>query len=240
MIERPIYIALDFSTPEQVNNFLDHFDTQGLCVKVGMELFYQVGPALFADLKGCGCRIFLDLKLHDIPHTVKKAMKGLAGFGVDVVNVHAAGGQAMMEAALEGLDQGTPLGMDRPDCIAITQLTSISQQMMNQYLLIGGKIEDVSVSYAKMAESAGLDGVVCSPLEVPSIKNACGPYFKTVTPGIRMADDSAGDQARITTPRQAREQGSDAIVVGRPITEADAPRHTYEQMKTEWRGNQHE
>lgn len=234
MINRPVYIAMDFSAPEQVNDFLDRFDTEGLCVKVGMELFYQTGPALLADLKGCGCRIFLDLKLHDIPHTVKKAMRGLAGFGVDIVNVHAAGGKAMMEAALEGLDQGVPLSVNRPDCIAVTQLTSTSQQMMNQYLMIEGKIEDVTVSYAKMAESAGLDGVVCSPLEVPAIKEACGSYFKTITPGIRLSDDAAGDQARVTTPQQACELGSDAIVVGRSITEAKDPLRAYEQIKAEW------
>lgn len=234
IIERPCYIALDFYTTEQVNDFLDPFDTEGLCIKVGMALFYQTGPALLADLKGAGCHIFLDLKLHDIPNTVKQTMKGLAGFGVDMVNVHAAGGKVMMEAALAGLEQGTPPGFLRPDCIAVTQLTSTSQQMMNQFLMIEGKMEDVTVSYAKMAHSAGLDGVVCSPLEVPAIKAACDPYFQTVTPGIRRKGDANADQARVTTPAQAKALGSDAIVVGRSITEAKAPAEAYDQIKAEW------
>lgn len=237
MIERleyPVYIAMDFSAPGQVNDFLDQFETKDLCVKVGMELFYQTGPALLVDLKGCGCRVFLDLKLHDIPNTVKKAMKGIAGFGVDLVNVHAAGGKDMMEAALEGLDQGMPFGAIRPDCIAVTQLTSTNQKMMNQYLMIKGNIEDVTVSYARLAESAGLDGVVCSALEVPAIKKACGPYFRTVTPGIRLADDAIGDQARVATPKQARRLGSDALVVGRSVIDAEDPVLAYEQIKSEW------
>lgn len=230
----PVYIALDFAKPQQVLDFLDRFETNGLAVKIGMELFYHTGPALIADLKGAGCQIFLDLKLHDIPNTVKKAMKGLAGFGVDIVNVHAAGGNTMMEAALEGLDQGTPPGKKRPKCIAVTQLTSTSQQMMNQYLLIGGKIEDVALSYARLAQSAGLDGVVCSPLEVPSIKKRCGKDFLTVTPGIRPAGSVEDDQVRITTPKRARELGSDAIVVGRSITKADDPLLAYHQIQAEW------
>lgn len=233
-MENPIIIALDFPTREKVNEFLGRFSTKGLSVKVGMELFYQNGPSIISDLKNKGCQIFLDLKLHDIPNTVKMAMKGLAGLGVDIVNVHAAGGRTMMEYALEGLDQGTPSGERRPACIAVTQLTSTSQEMMQDDLLIQGSIEKVVASYAKLSQSAGLDGVVCSPLETQVIKLACGSQFLTVTPGIRLADDSANDQTRFTTPGQARKLGSDYIVVGRSITKAEDPEEAYGKIKAEW------
>lgn len=227
-------IALDFPTGQKVTEFLDRFETEGLSVKVGMELFYQNGPAMISDLKEKGCHIFLDLKLHDIPNTVKRAMKGLAGLGVDIVNVHAGGGRPMMEAALEGLDQGTPAGEKRAACIAVTQLTSTSQEMMQNDLLIQGSIEKVVVSYAKLAQLSGLDGVVCSPLETQVIKLACGSRFLTVTPGIRLANDSANDQTRFTTPKQARKFGSDYIVVGRSITQAADPVQAYQQIQAEW------
>ncbi|HET7579636.1 MAG TPA: orotidine-5'-phosphate decarboxylase [Bacillales bacterium] len=233
-MESPIIIALDFSNREQVDHFLNRFDTNGLFVKVGMELFYQQGPAIISDLKDRGCNIFLDLKLHDIPNTVKKAMKGLAGLGVDIVNVHAGGGRTMMEFALEGLDQGTPSSEKRPECIAVTQLTSTSQETMRNDLLIQGTMEKVVVSYAKLAQSAGLDGVVCSPLETQVIKLTCGSRFLTVTPGIRLAKNTADDQSRFTTPREARKFGSDYIVVGRSITQAKDPVQAYEQIQAEW------
>jgi orotidine-5'-phosphate decarboxylase len=233
-IENPIIIALDFSTHREIKDFLNRFDTNGLSVKVGMELFYQNGPAIITDLKEQGCQIFLDLKLHDIPNTVKRSMNGLAGLGIDIVNVHAGGGRTMMEAAIEGLDQGTPASEKRPACIAVTQLTSTTEQMMNQELLIHGKIEDIVVSYASLAQSAGLDGVVCSPLETPFIKKACGSSFMTITPGIRLKQNQNDDQARVTTPKQARELGSDYIVVGRIIIQATDPVQAYKQILEEW------
>lgn len=232
-----VIIALDYSTKETMDAFLDRFPSQNLFVKVGMELFYQTGPALIADLKSRGYRIFLDLKLHDIPNTVKSAMKGLASLDVDLVNVHAAGGRPMMEAALEGLEQGTAAGKKRPDCIAVTQLTSTSQEMMQNELLINGTMEKVVAAYAKLTQSAGLDGVVCSPLETQPIKLACGTRFLTVTPGIRLSDHAADDQVRVTTPKRARKLGSDYIVVGRSITQAENPVLAYEQIQTEWSGD---
>lgn len=240
MMNQPIYIAMDFSTPEQVNDFFGTFSDVDLSVKVGMELFYLTGPALLQDLKDAGCEIFLDLKLHDIPHTVKRTMKGLATMGVDMINVHASGGKHMMEAAIEGLNEGTEPGRKRPTCLAVTQLTSTSQKMMNDYLLINGSIEDVTVSYAQLASAAGMDGVICSAWEVPAIKKACGPSFLTVTPGIRNARDEHSDQQRVTTPQKARELGSDAIVVGRSITTAHDPREAYQQIKADWRGSANE
>lgn len=233
-IINPIIIALDFSKKSEVNSFLEPFETEGLAVKVGMELFYQQGPGIITDLKEKGCEVFLDIKLHDIPNTVKSAMKGIAGLGVDIINVHAAGGPKMMEAAVEGLEMGTASGQKRPMCIGVTQLTSTSQEMMNDDLLIEGTMEDVVVSYARLTHSAGLDGVVCSPLEVPMIKKACGSQFLTVTPGIRLASDAADDQVRITTPHQAKRLGSDYIVVGRTITKSKDPLQTYQQIQAEW------
>lgn len=234
IIRNRIIIALDFSTGKEVATFLRRFETKGLAVKVGMELFYQQGPQMITDLKDKGCEVFLDLKLHDIPNTVKNAMKGIAKLGVDMINVHAAGGLKMMEAAIEGLEQGTPPGKQRPICIGVTQLTSTSQQMMNEDLLIQGELEDVVVSYAKLTQSSGLDGVVCSPLEVPIIKEACGSEFVTVTPGIRLSTNTVDDQVRIATPQRAKQLGSDYIVVGRTITKSTNPLQTHQQIQAEW------
>ncbi|HET7616643.1 MAG TPA: orotidine-5'-phosphate decarboxylase, partial [Bacillales bacterium] len=180
-MENRVITALDFPTRNDVHEFIGLFQNEPLSVKVGMELFYRNGPAVVSDLKNRGFGVFLDLKLHDIPNTVKRAMKGLAGLGVDMINVHAGGGRTMMEAALEGLDQGTASGKDRPICIAVTQLTSTTQEMMRDELLISGTLEKVVASYAKTAQSAGLDGVVCSPLESQAIKLVCGQRFLTVT-----------------------------------------------------------
>ncbi|HET7522081.1 MAG TPA: orotidine-5'-phosphate decarboxylase [Bacillales bacterium] len=230
-----VIIALDFPNKDTTDAFLSRFPANGLYVKVGMELFFQTGPRLIDDLKARGCRIFMDLKLHDIPNTVKRTMKGLASLDIEMVNVHAAGGRPMMEAALEGLDQGTAAGENRPLCVAVTQLTSTSQEMMENDLLINGTMEKVVASYAKLAQTAGLDGVVCSPLEAQVIKLTCGSRFLTVTPGIRPSDHmAADDQVRVATPGRARQLGSDYIVVGRSITEAGEPVKAYEQIQAEW------
>ncbi|MBU8907078.1 orotidine-5'-phosphate decarboxylase [Desertibacillus haloalkaliphilus] len=231
---RPIIIALDFSSKDLVDQFLRHFEGESIYVKVGMELFYSCGPQLIYELKHAGHDIFLDLKLHDIPNTVKRAMQALARLDVDLVNVHAAGGSAMMRAALEGLDAGTMSGKKRPSCIAVTQLTSTTERVMQSEIGIDGSLEETVESYARLAEASGLDGVVCSPLEVPSIQRVCPPSFLTITPGIRLAGDAKGDQKRVTTPRQARELGSYGIVVGRSITAASDPREAYDNVKREW------
>lgn len=185
----PFIIALDFPTEKDVRALLQSFPRESLFVKVGMELYYQEGPEIIHYLKDQGHRIFLDLKLHDIPNTVKRAMKGLARFGVDIVNVHAAGGTRMMEAALEGLEAGTPSGTRRPYCIAVTQLTSTSEQMLHRELWIDRPMEETVLHYAALAKQSGLDGVVCSAKEVPLVRKQCGEAFLTVTPGIRFADD---------------------------------------------------
>ncbi|MBL4964902.1 orotidine-5'-phosphate decarboxylase [Bacillus halotolerans] len=229
-------IALDFASAEETLSFLALFHKEPLFVKVGMELFYQEGPAIIAQLKERNCEIFLDLKLHDIPTTVNKAMKRLACLGVDLVNVHAAGGKKMMEAALEGLEEGTPAGKQRPSLIAVTQLTSTSEQMVKDELLIRKPLIDTVVHYSKLAENSGLDGVVCSVHEAKAIYEAVSPSFLTVTPGIRMSADTANDQVRIATPSIAREKGSSAIVVGRSITKAANPLKAYEAVKLEWEG----
>ncbi|MGO4887844.1 orotidine-5'-phosphate decarboxylase [Anaerobacillus sp. MEB173] len=236
MSDRPLMVALDFAGRDEVNNFLQLFDNEQLYVKVGMELFYSSGPGLIDKIKGRGHRIFLDLKLHDIPNTVNKAMKALARLDVDMVNVHAAGGSVMMKAAIEGLEEGTKAGKKRPSCIAVTQLTSTTEDLMQQELLIHKTIDETVVHYAQNAEAAALDGVVCSPLEVPLIRKACNTTFITVTPGIRLAGDAKGDQHRVTTPRKARELGSSAIVVGRSITAADDPVNAYKKIIAEWSG----
>ncbi|MDE6330731.1 MAG: orotidine-5'-phosphate decarboxylase [Muribaculaceae bacterium] len=234
-MERDVIIACDFSSAEATLAFLDKFagESRKPFVKIGMELYYAAGPAIVAELKRRGHKIFLDLKLHDIPNTVKKAMRVLSAFDVDMVNVHAAGTKEMMAAALEGLtrEDGT-----RPLLIAVTQLTSTSQQAMNDQLLIGGSINDCIARYAMNAAEAGLDGVVCSPLEAGLVKKACGENFLTVTPGIRFADSAADDQKRITTPERAREIGSDFIVVGRPITAADDPVAAWRRCVAEFVG----
>ena len=231
-MKRDVIIACDFSDRRTTLDFLDRFPAgQKPFVKIGMELFYAEGPAIVRDIKARGHRIFLDLKLHDIPNTVRKAMKVLSGLDVDMVNVHAAGTVAMMQAALEGLTR--PDG-SRPLLVAVTQLTSTSEEVMQQELLIGASINDTIVQYARNAQAAGLDGVVCSPLEAGMVKQACGPQFVTVTPGIRFASSTADDQVSITTPARAREIGTDFIVVGRPITAADDPVAAYQRCLEEF------
>ncbi|MBQ3248686.1 MAG: orotidine-5'-phosphate decarboxylase [Alistipes sp.] len=231
MSKRDVIIACDFSSKEQTLNFLDKFTGRKPFVKIGMELFYAEGPEIVRTIKARGHRIFLDLKLHDIPNTVKKAMSVLRNLDVDMTNVHAAGTVDMMRAAIEGLtrEDGT-----RPLLIAVTQLTSTSEERMQKELLIGASINDTIVKYAENAKLAGLDGVVCSPLEAAMVKDACGKEFMTVTPGVRFADGDVGDQVRVTTPERAKEIGSDFIVVGRPITAADDPVAAYERCMKEF------
>ena len=228
---KDVIIACDFSSKEQTLSFLDKFTGRKPFVKIGMELFYAEGPAIVREIKARGHQIFLDLKLHDIPNTVKKAMSVLRNLDVDMTNVHAAGTVDMMKAAIEGLtrEDGT-----RPLLIAVTQLTSTSEERMQKELLIGASINDTIVKYAENAKAAGLDGVVCSPLEAAMVKEACGKEFMTVTPGVRFADGDVGDQVRVTTPERAREIGSDFIVVGRPITAADDPVAAYERCMKEF------
>ena len=221
---KAVIIACDFKNKADTLKFLDKFKDEKLFLKIGMELFYSEGPDIVREIKKRGHKIFLDLKLHDIPNTVEKAMKSLANLDVDMTNVHAAGTKDMMSAGLRGLtkDDGT-----RPLLIAVTQLTSTSQERMEQELLIKEPIEDVVMHYAENTKEAGLDGVVCSPLEVQAVKAKCGKDFITVTPGIRFAAKDAGDQVRITTPAKAKELGSDYIVVGRPIPQAENPVEAY-------------
>ena len=228
-----IIIALDFDSADKVYAFLDRFGGRKLFVKIGMELYYAQGPEIVREIKKRGHRIFLDLKLHDSPNTVKKSMAVLSRLSVDMCNLHAAGTRAMMEAALEGLTR--PDG-SRPILIAVTQLTSTSQEQMENELLIDGKMEDIVMKYAENAKSAGLDGVVCSPLEAQAVHTACGKSFCTVTPGIRFADGDRGDQTRVTTPERARELGSDYIVVGRPITASPDPVAAYRRCVKEFVG----
>lgn len=237
-MDRPIIIALDFKGKTEIDDFLNKFHDEKLFVKVGMELFYQEGPAIISHIKERGHKIFLDLKLHDIPNTVKQAMTGLAKLNVDIVNVHVAGGKKMMEAAIEGLEAGTPAGQSRPACIAVTQLTSTSQAMLEQELLIDKTLNNVVLHYALMAKESGLEGVVCSTHEVEAISERIGSSFVTVTPGIRMKDDAADDQTRIATPELARTLGSTAIVVGRSITKKQNPYEAYLQVKKAWEGTE--
>ncbi|HHU05496.1 MAG TPA: orotidine-5'-phosphate decarboxylase [Clostridiales bacterium] len=228
---KDVIIALDFSGAMETYEFLNRFKDEKPFVKIGMELFYSVGPEIVREIKKRGHRIFLDLKLHDIPNTVKKAMAALTRLNVDMVNLHAAGTAQMMRAGLEGLTR--PDGT-RPLLIAVTQLTSTSEERMQKELLIGVPINEVVVKYAENAKAAGLDGVVCSPLEAKIVKEACGVGFMTVTPGIRFADSDKGDQVRVTTPAMAREIGSDYIVVGRPITAAPDPVEAYRRCVSEF------
>ena len=228
-----VIIALDFPTAREVYDFLGLFQQEKPFVKIGMELFYAEGPQIVREIKARGHQIFLDLKLHDIPNTVKRAMKVLSALDVDMVNLHAAGTIDMMKAALEGLTR--PDGT-RPMLIAVTQLTSTSEERMQQELLINATIAQTVAKYAKNAQQAGLDGVVCSPLEAALVKTTCGDAFQTVTPGIRFADSAADDQARITTPDKARQGGSDYIVVGRPITAASDPVAAYRRCVAEFLG----
>ena len=231
-MNRDVIIACDFSSKEACLEFLDKFSGERKpFVKIGMELFYAEGPDIVRQIKARGHRIFLDLKLHDIPNTVKKAMQVLSALDVDMVNVHAAGAVAMMKAAVEGL---TRADGTRPLLIAVTQLTSTSEEALHDELLIGPSMNEAIAKYASNAREAGLDGVVCSPLEAGLVKEACGREFLTVTPGIRFADAKADDQVRITTPARAREIGSDFIVVGRPITAAPDPVAAYERCLKEF------
>ena len=221
---RDVIFACDFAGAGETYAFLDRFGEERPFVKIGMELFYSEGPEIVREIKRRGHKIFLDLKLHDIPNTVKKAMAALSRLDVDICNLHAAGTVEMMKYALEGLTR--PDG-SRPLLIAVTQLTSTSEERMRDELLIDRPINDVIVKYAQNAKAAGLDGVVCSPLEAGMVKEACGSGFLAVTPGIRFADGEAGDQVRITTPARARQIGADYIVVGRPITAAADPLAAY-------------
>lgn len=230
---KDVIIALDFSTGKETLAFLDQFKNNDRkpYVKVGMELYYAEGPAIIKAIKKRGHKLFLDLKLHDIPNTVRKAMSVLSNLDVDMVNVHAAGTIDMMKAAKEGL---TREDGSRPLLIAVTQLTSTSQERMTNELLIEEDIDKVVIKYAENADDAGLDGVVCSPLEAGKIHSACGRNFLTVTPGVRFADGDKGDQVRVTTPERAKEIGSDYIVVGRPITQADDPVAAYNRCVAEF------
>ncbi|MBQ5639350.1 MAG: orotidine-5'-phosphate decarboxylase [Bacteroidales bacterium] len=233
---KDVIIACDFSSKAETLEFLDCFTPENGSlrrpyVKIGMELFYAAGPEIVREIKSRGHNIFLDLKLHDIPNTVKKAMKVLSGLNVDMTNLHAAGTIDMMKAALEGLTR--PDGT-RPLLVAVTQLTSTSQERMQNELLINATINDTIVKYASNAAVAGLDGVVCSPLEAGMVKSAVGSDFITITPGVRFADSGADDQVLITTPAKAREIGSDYIVVGRPITAASDPLEAYNRCVREF------
>lgn len=235
MNESRICIALDFQTKTEVLEFLDKFEDEKLYLKVGMELFYGEGIDMIKEIKKRGHKIFLDLKLHDIPNTVKSAMKQLAKLDVDIVNVHASGSVAMMKAALEGLEEGKT-GDKRPLCIAVTCLTSLDQEVLDNELLIHEPLEDVVLQWAKNTKEAGLDGVVCSPLESKVIHENLGEEFLTVTPGIRLASDSVNDQKRVTTPAMARELTSSYIVVGRTITRAENPVETYREVYRQFQG----
>ncbi len=230
---KDVIIACDFSSAEQTFAFLDKFEGKKPFVKIGMELYYAEGPSIVREIKKRGHKIFLDLKLCDIPNTVKKAMSVLSNLDIDMCNLHASGTVAMMEAAIEGLTRkdGT-----RPLLIAVTQLTSTSEERMKRDLLIDKPLDEVVIHYAKCAKLAGLDGVVCSPLEAKKVHDACGEKFVTVTPGVRFADGDKGDQVRVTTPAKAKEIGSDYIVVGRAITDAQNPVEAYERCLNEFVG----
>ena len=230
-MSKDVIIACDFNSKADLMTFLDKFENEDRkpFLKVGMELFYAEGPAIVKEIKARGHKIFLDLKLHDIPNTVKKAMAVLSALDVDICNLHAAGTAAMMEAALEGL---TRADGTRPLLIAVTQLTSTSEERMQKDLLIDRPLDEVVMHYA------GLDGVVCSPLEAGKVKAVCGDAFLTVTPGVRFADGEVGDQVRVTTPAKARELGSDYIVVGRPITQAADPVQAYHRCIREFLGGE--
>ncbi len=228
---KDVIIAADFKDKKETINFLNLFNEEKLFIKIGMELFYSEGPDIVREIKKRGHKVFLDLKLHDIPNTVEKAMASLSRLDVDMCNVHAAGTIEMMKAAIKGLtkEDGT-----RPILIAVTQLTSTSEERMQKELLIEKTIDEVVKKYALNAKEAGLDGVVCSPLEAGKVKEICGKEFLTVTPGIRFATDDVGDQVRVTTPAKAKELGSDYIVVGRPITKSENPVEAYRKCVKEF------
>lgn len=223
---KDVIVALDFPGATEVLAFLDKFGKRKPFVKIGMELYYAEGPSIVREIKKRGHKIFLDLKLHDIPNTVQKAMKVLSRLDVDMCNLHAAGTRAMMEAAVKGLtrDDGT-----RPILIAVTQLTSTDEKSLHDELLISAEMDETVMSYARNAKESGLDGVVCSPLEAEKVHRVCGNEFLTVTPGVRFADGDKGDQKRVMTPAEARKAGSDYIVVGRPVTAAENPVEAYER-----------
>ena len=228
---KDVIVACDFSSAEATFAFLDKFTGRKPFVKIGMELYYAEGPSIVREIKARGHKIFLDLKLHDIPNTVKKAMSVLSNLDVDITNLHAAGATAMMQGALEGL---TRADGTRPLLIAVTQLTSTDQESMESDLMIHAPIDEVVMHYAKCAEEAGLDGIVCSPLEAGKVHDKCGKNFLTITPGVRFADGDVGDQKRVMTPAAAKEIGSDYIVVGRPITAAADPVAAYERCVAEF------
>ena len=232
-MSKNVLIACDFKSKDEVFNFLDLFTEEKPFIKIGMELYYSEGPDIVREIKKRGHKIFLDLKLNDIPNTVEKSMSVLANLDVDICNLHASGGIKMMEAAIRGL---TREDGSRPMLIAVTQLTSISEEVMQNELLINKPLDEVVMKYAENAKVAGLDGVVCSPLEARKVKDVCGENFITVTPGVRFSDGDAGDQARVTTPAQAKEIGSDYIVVGRPITQAENPVEAYKRCVREFLG----
>lgn len=232
-MNKDVIVACDFASAKECYEFLDKFTDVKPFVKIGMELFYAEGPQIVKEIKKRGHKIFLDLKLHDIPNTVKKAMAVLSALDADIVNCHAAGSRAMMEAALEGLKR--PDGT-RPLLIAVTQLTSTDQKTMTEELLIDKPINEVVMSYAKNAKNAGLDGVVCSAQEARDVHMECGDSFLTITPGIRFADGDVGDQKRVMTPADAANEGADYIVVGRPITKADDPVAAYKRCVREFLG----
>ncbi len=232
-MERDVIIACDFDSKEKVLNFLDLFTDVKPFIKIGMELYYAEGPEIVREIKKRGHKIFLDLKLHDIPNTVKKSMAVLSRLDVDMCNLHAGGTIKMMQCAIEGLTRqdGT-----RPLLIAVTQLTSTDEESMQKDLLISKPLDEVVMHYAKNAKIAGLDGVVCSPLEAGKVHSVCGEEFLTVTPGVRFADGEVGDQKRVTTPKKARELGSNYIVVGRPITASENPVEAYKRCVKEFVG----
>jgi len=232
-LKKDVIIACDFDSAEQTFRFLDKFHGKKPFVKIGMELFYAEGPQIVRDIKARGHQIFLDLKLHDIPNTVTKAMRVLSRLDVDMTNLHAAGAGTMMKGAVEGLTR--PDGT-RPLLIAVTQLTSIKEEVMQKELRIAGSLEETVMAYAQNARASGLDGVVCSPLEAGAVHAACGADFITVTPGVRFADGDVGDQARVTTPARAKELGSNFIVVGRAITAAEDPVGAYTRCLDEFMG----
>lgn len=230
---KDVIVACDFNNKDEVIQFLSKFTHEKPYVKIGMELFYSEGPEVVRQIKAMGHKVFLDLKLHDIPNTVMKSMKVLSKLNVDMCNLHASGTVAMMEAAIKGLTREDGI---RPLIIAVTQLTSTSEERMKSDILIDKPLEEVVIQYAKNAKSAGLDGVVCSPLESGKVHEACGSSFLTVTPGVRFAEGDSGDQVRVTTPSMAKQLGSDYIVVGRPITEADNPVEAYKRCLNEFIG----
>ena len=229
-----IIIAMDLPNKEAVENFINQFPAdEKLYLKVGMELYYKEGPSIITYLKERGHRIFLDLKMHDIPNTVRSAMRSIASLGVDLTNLHAAGGKKMMKAAIEGLNEGTPEGEKRPLIIAVTQLTSTSKEVMNNELRIPGEVADTVESYAKLTKESGLDGVVCSVHEAKKIHDLCGANFIALTPGIRLEGDDAHDQTRVATPKFGKEQGSNYLVIGRSVTQSDTPYEVYKRVQVE-------